>query len=66
MGTQQSGALDLLIADLGKDGAILQQARDAAISILKEDPELQHASNAVIRQQIDSMRKTVVNWSRIS
>jgi ATP-dependent DNA helicase RecG len=66
MGTQQSGALDLLIADLGKDGAILQQARDAAISILNDDPELQHASNRVIRQQIESMRKTVVNWSRIS
>jgi ATP-dependent DNA helicase RecG len=66
MGTQQSGALDLLIADLGKDGAILQQAREAAIAVLKDDPELQHASNAVIRQQVDSMRKTVVNWSRIS
>jgi ATP-dependent DNA helicase RecG len=66
MGTQQSGALDLLIADLGKDGAILQQARDAAIDILKHDPDLANASNRVIRQQIDSMRKTVVNWSRIS
>jgi ATP-dependent DNA helicase RecG len=66
MGTQQSGALDLLIADLGKDGAILQQAREAAISILNEDPELKHQTNAVIRQQIDSMKKTVVNWSRIS
>lgn len=66
MGTQQSGALDLLIADLARDGAILQQARSAAIRILQSDPELQSPDNAVIRQQVDSMRKTVVNWSRIS
>lgn len=66
MGTQQSGALDLLIADLGKDQAILQQARQAAISLLDDDPDLKKSDNAVIRQQIDSMKKTVVNWSRIS
>jgi ATP-dependent DNA helicase RecG len=66
MGTQQSGALDLLIADLSKDGAILQQARAAAIDLLNKDPDLKSPSNTVIRQQIDSMRKTVVNWSRIS
>jgi ATP-dependent DNA helicase RecG len=66
MGTQQSGALDLLIADLGKDQAILQQARQAAIRLLEEDPDLKKPANAVIRQQVDSMKKTVVNWSRIS
>lgn len=66
MGTQQSGALDLLIADLAKDGAILQQARAAATRILQADPELDARENILIRQQIDSMRKTVVNWSRIS
>jgi ATP-dependent DNA helicase RecG len=66
MGTQQSGALDLLIADLGKDQAILQQARQAAISLLEDDPELKKSDSVVIRQQIDSMKKTVVNWSRIS
>jgi ATP-dependent DNA helicase RecG len=66
MGTQQSGALDLLIADLGKDQAILQQARDAAIRVLEKDPDLKRPANSVIRQQVDSMKKTVVNWSRIS
>jgi ATP-dependent DNA helicase RecG len=66
MGTQQSGALDLLIADLAKDQAILQQARQAAINLLEDDPELKKSQNSVIRQQIDSMKKTVVNWSRIS
>lgn len=66
MGTQQSGALDLLIADLAKDGKTLQQARDAANEILNNDPDLQKPENAVIRRQIESIRKTAVNWSRIS
>lgn len=66
MGTQQSGTLDLLIADLGKDGKILQQARDAANEILTNDPDLLKFENAVIKKQIESMKKTAVNWSRIS
>ncbi len=66
MGTQQSGLLDLAIADLSKDQAILQQARDEAISILAKDPELDHSENKAIRAQVDSIKKTAVNWSRIS
>lgn len=66
MGTQQSGALDLLIADLGKDGEILKQAREVAISLLEKDPGLERPENKVIRFQIDSMKRTTVNWSRIS
>jgi len=66
MGTQQSGALDLLIADLGKDGKILQQAREAANEILTHDADLSKPENRVIKNQIESMKKTVVNWSRIS
>jgi ATP-dependent DNA helicase RecG len=66
MGTQQSGSLDLLIADLGKDGKILQQAREVATEILNDDPDLSNPANAVIKNQINSMRKTAVNWSRIS
>lgn len=65
-GTQQSGALDLMIANLSTDGEILQQARDAAIRILQNDPELTKPQNQAIRMQIDSARKTVVNWSKIS
>ncbi|HCR53504.1 MAG TPA: ATP-dependent DNA helicase RecG [Cytophagales bacterium] len=66
MGTQQSGALDLLIADLSKDGLLLQQARDQATWILEKDPDLQLPQHHVIKTQIESLRKTVVNWSRIS
>jgi ATP-dependent DNA helicase RecG len=66
MGTQQSGVLDLLIADLGQDGAILQDARMVALAILEKDPELARPEHKVIKVQIDSIRKTTVNWSRIS
>lgn len=66
MGTQQSGALDLLIADLSKDGPVLEKAREAAKALLQADPELQLADNQVVKIQIESMKKTVVNWSRIS
>jgi ATP-dependent DNA helicase RecG len=66
MGTQQSGVLDLLIADLGKDNKILQDARETAISILDKDPTLSNPENQVIKTQIESLRKGVVNWSRIA
>lgn len=66
MGTQQSGALDLLIGDLAKDGEILKQAREVAQQVLESDPTLEKAENKTIKLQIDSLRKSVVNWSRIS
>jgi ATP-dependent DNA helicase RecG len=66
MGTQQSGVLDLLIADLGKDGMLLQHARTVASQIIEEDPELTRPENLVIKAQIESMRKSTINWSRIS
>ncbi len=66
MGTQQSGALDLLIADLAKDGALLQQARDVAVSILNDDPDLIKPKNSMIKRQVESVKKAAVNWSRIS
>jgi ATP-dependent DNA helicase RecG len=66
MGTQQSGVLDLLIADLGKDGKLLQHARTVASQIIEEDPELTRPENFEIKAQIESMRKSTINWSRIS
>jgi ATP-dependent DNA helicase RecG len=66
MGTQQSGALDLLIADLGKDGELSKTARVAAQTILANDPLLQRAENGMILNQIESIKKSAVNWSRIS
>lgn len=66
MGTLQSGVPDLLISDLSKDGKILQQARECALAVLEEDPELNLPKNRVIRIQVDSARTNELNWSRIS
>lgn len=66
MGTQQSGALDLLIADLGKDGELLKTARVAAQTILANDPLLQQEENRMILHQIESTKKSAVNWSKVS
>jgi ATP-dependent DNA helicase RecG len=66
MGTQQSGVLDLLIADLAKDGRILTESRAAAQTILNDDPELARPEHSNIRRHIESLPATAVNWSRIS
>ena len=66
MGTQQSGVLDLLIADLAKDGRILSESRAAAQALLADDPELINPINGNIRCHIESLPATAVNWSRIS
>jgi ATP-dependent DNA helicase RecG len=66
MGTQQSGVLDLLIADLGKDGKLLLLAREKATNILESDPDLNHPENVNIRRQITNQNKSSLNWSRIS
>ena len=66
MGTQQSGVLDLLIADLGQDGRILQLAREKAVKILELDPDLNLSENINIRRQIAQQPKSSLNWSRIS
>lgn len=66
MGTQQSGVLDLLIADLGKDGPLLREARDTAVAILEDDPDLQKPEHNVINVQIQSLKKSAINWSEIS
>ncbi len=66
MGTQQSGVLDLLIADLAKDAKILQESRAAVQEILNIDPELSLPEHENIRQHIQSLQANTVNWSRIS
>ena len=56
----------MLISDLASDGEILVLARNAASDLLREDPEIKSSKNRVIKGHIDSLSKTVVNWSRIS
>lgn len=66
MGTQQSGVMDLLVADLVQDGKILQAAREEAQQIVNTDPQFQQEKHRVIKAHISSLKKSVTNWSRIS
>lgn len=66
MGTRQSGALDLLVSDLVKDGEILKTARIAAQDLLRDDPNLELSQHQMIKSHIDSFSKSAVNWGRIS
>lgn len=66
-GTQQSGiAFDLRIANLATDGQILNIAREAAETVLDNDPELESAENRRLVEQIRLNFDKTVNWSRIS
>jgi ATP-dependent DNA helicase RecG len=66
MGTQQSGLLDLKIADLVRDGAILEKARKDAIKILDEDPELKLDKNLIMHAHLNKLYKKKASWSRIA
>ncbi len=65
-GTAQSGLLNLHIADLAKDGKILQAARATAIELLDTDPKLEKEENLCIRRYIETYDKANKIWSRIS
>lgn len=66
-GTQQSGvAFDLKIADIARDGQLLQYVRDVANRIVDEDPAGTHPENAILWQQLQALRKTNINWAAIS
>ena len=66
MGTQQSGDLDLKIADLSKDGQIVVLARDKAREILEEDPLLENPDYLLIREKLRKIMLSKPNWSSIS
>ncbi|MFH1320182.1 MAG: ATP-dependent DNA helicase RecG [Bacteroidota bacterium] len=65
-GTRQSGILDLKIADLVKDGQILQSARNIAIKLLEHDPDLQLPENIPVARHLADLKKDRKDWSRIS
>lgn len=65
-GTQQSGLLNLKLADLAKDGQILQAARNCAVEVLKEDAELQLEKNVRLKNTLQAMLNGKINWSRIA
>jgi ATP-dependent DNA helicase RecG len=65
-GTRQSGILDLRIADIAKDGRILQTAREVAARMLEEDPRLEKPENNPIKHYLQKNQKVLKGWSRIS
>ena len=66
-GTQQSGtAFDLKIANLARDGQIIQMAREAAQRLMESDPDGTSPTNTPIWRQLQALRKGMTNWSAIS
>lgn len=66
-GTQQSGmAFDLKIADIARDGQLVQLARDEAQKIIDDDPTCNKNEYSMLWRRLDSLRKTNINWSAIS
>jgi len=66
-GTQQSGiAFDLKIANLGKDGQLIQYVRDVAEEILDNDPELKNSENYILRNQLQKISNKKVDFSQVS
>lgn len=65
-GTQQSGVLNLRLADLAKDGRILQAAREVATRILDDDPALQRPEHQPLKRHLEENKREAKVWSRIS
>jgi len=66
MGTQQSGILDLKIADISKDQQIVILARSTAIKLLEEDPKISIEKNSSVRNKISQILKSKPNWGQIA
>jgi ATP-dependent DNA helicase RecG len=66
MGTQQSGVLNLQIADLVRDRDILQLARNYAMKILKDDAPMQKPEHATLRMIFMELSKKKNIWNYIS
>ena len=66
-GTQQSGmAFDLKIADIARDGQLVQMARETAQPIIEEDPTCCSEKYAILWRRLREIRKTNINWAAIS
>ncbi|PCH98328.1 MAG: ATP-dependent DNA helicase RecG [Bacteroidetes bacterium] len=65
-GTQQSGTLELKIADIVRDGQIIQYAREIATKTLEKDPMLKSSSNSRVANHLAALNKHHKDWSQIS
>jgi len=66
MGTQQSGILNLNLADLARDGQIVTAAREAARQILASDEKLKMEAHLGLRNELKRLIKSKPNWSKIA
>jgi len=64
-GTQQSGVLDLKLADLAKDQVILSEARNTVIEIFSEDPQLEKPENAILKAHLQKLERGI-SFDKIS
>jgi ATP-dependent DNA helicase RecG len=64
-GTRQSGELNFRLASIVKDRIILDTAKNIALKILDEDPDLVSAENLPLKNFLSSQKSKTV-WSRIS
>ena len=66
-GTQQSGmAFDLKIANIARDGQLVQLARTEAQAIIDTDPQCEHPQNSLLWNRLRELKKTHINWAAIS
>jgi ATP-dependent DNA helicase RecG len=65
-GTQQSGIIQLRIADLIRDEKLLKYARDMAIKLLEKDPSLEHSENKPLSDQLKYIAIHDTDWGLIS
>mgnify|MGYP002622235529 FL=1 len=66
-GTQQSGmAFDLKIANIAKDGQLVQLARTEAQAIIDNDPLCEKPQNSILWNRLRELKKTNINWAAIS
>ncbi|MCB0761981.1 MAG: ATP-dependent DNA helicase RecG [Flavobacteriales bacterium] len=66
MGTQQSGVVDLKVANLTKDQDLLQVARHMAEQVIGTDPDLETAEHTPLRLELERLAKDRANWGLIS
>ena len=66
-GTQQSGmTFDLKIANIARDGQLVQLARTEAQAIIDADPQCEHPQNSLLWNRLRELKKTHINWAAIS
>ena len=66
MGTQQSGELNLRLANLSRDGQIVTSARACAIHLLEDDERIEKKEHLVLRERLLQVLKSKPDWGKIA